>query len=145
MKFIIVTIRRESDKVPMKYPAAYSAEEMQGKRRGAAIRDGGIQRGGDSAEMLCRVPDDYADRLALDPDIRIISPPQVEIWLANNPNLAKQPIESVNDESRLIMIQTKIAAGMGLSQEDLDALDPDHPTRGITRKTHDIAGQFKDV
>ncbi len=142
MKFIIVTIRRESDKVPMKYPAAYNSKEMQRKRRGTAIRDGGIQRGGDSAEMLCQVPDAYADTLALDPDIRIIARPQVEAWLAANPNLAKQSIEQVSDEMRLGMIRTKIAAGVALSQEDLDALNPDHPTRGITRKTHDIAGQF---
>ncbi len=141
MKFIIVTIRRTSAK-PMKYPAAYNSKEMQKKARGPTIRDGGIQRGGDSAEMLCRVPDAYADTLALDPDIRILTRPQTEAWLAANPKLAEEPIERVSDELRLTMIRTKIAAGVALSPEDLDALNPDHPTRGITRKTHDIAGQF---
>ncbi len=144
MKFIIVTIRRESDRVPMKYPAAYNAQEMEGKKRGPYIRDGGIGAGQDSEEMLALVVDEHADKLALDPDIRILTRAEADTWLGNDSRLAKQPTEIASDPERLAMIRTKVAAGIALSQEDLDALDPDSPIRGITRKTRDVNGHFPD-
>ena len=143
MQFVVVTIRTSEQK-PMIYPPGYVSRRVQSHRVGAIIYDGGIKRGGPTAEALMAVDNAFADLLVTDPDMRKLTRAEADTWLADNPHIAGNPTETVTDERRLIMIQTKIAAGVALSQEDNDALDPDSSVRGITRKTKDVNGYFPD-
>ncbi len=143
MQFVVVTIRTSEQK-PMIYPAVYRANAVERHRVGPIVYDGGIQRGGPTAECLMAVDNAFSDVLAADPDIRKLTRAEADTWLADNPKVAEKPVEQVNDDLRLAMIRTKIAAGIALSQEDNDALDPTSSVRGITRRTRDVDGYFPD-
>ena len=53
------------------------------------------------------------------------------------------PEERVTSSDRLVAIIAKNISGTALSQEDLDAMNPDHPTSGINRIRKNIADLYK--
>ena len=130
MKYVIVTIKRETDisKPRMRYPVGYDHRDVNN-----TVRDGGLERGEDVEEALIRVNDTVGTLYDRDPDMRIVTKTEADVWLGQEPRLAAQPEERVTDVNRLIAIQTKKAVGVPLTQEDNDALDPDNAIRGINR------------
>lgn len=118
----------------MRYPARYFAQEID--RRGVGpggLYSGHLARGGSEAWCLIILPNDLADEYATDPDMETISVAQADMLLDEWRRLKGRPSEMVTDMNRIIAIQTKLLAGMELSQEDRDALDPDSDVPGINR------------
>lgn len=144
MKYVIVKINKQN--VPgqrMKYPVKYNAYEVDANKIGPIVYEGGIGRGQPFEECMIYLADATADKYAVDPDMRIVAEVEANEWLAANKQEQAKPDETVTDVNRLIAIQVKIAAGKVLSQEDNDALDPDKPTKGISRKKKLAVEVFK--
>lgn len=141
MKKIIVTIRRETTPgLPtMKYPAIYNAREIESDKLGPPIRNGAMAIDGvDSAEILFCVSNALALRYITDSDVRIVNDVQADAWLAINKQELAKPAEEINP-GRISAIAVKQAAGIALSPSDLNALDPEHPERGINKKKTTVA------
>lgn len=144
MKYVIVKINKQN--VPgqrMKYPVKYNAYEVDANKIGPIVYEGGLGRGQPFEECMICLTDGTADKYAIDPDMRIVSETVANQWLATNKQEKDKPDETVTDVNRLIAIQVKIAAGISLSQEDNDALDPDKATKGISRKKKLVTEIFK--
>ena len=144
-KLLLVRIVRNT--IPgqprMKYPDIYDAEEVERHRLGPIVYDGGLARGEDEEWALLCVRDELADKyVKADPrNFKVLSEEEAERWLADNPQLQRQPNETVDDPNRLLAIMAKRMAGLPLSDEDKRALDPDDPTPGIRRvpkKLHEL-------
>lgn len=144
MKFVVVTIRRNPSPgaAPMLYPGGYNAKAVHNSSGGPQLRDGGIGNGDNSEEMLIRVGNELADRLDESPDMRIANLPAADAWILVYANAKGLPEEVVTDSERIALIQAKQTAGIPLTSEDTDALDPDKPVRGVNRRTKDAAGFF---
>jgi len=141
MKFLKVKIIRNTNanEPTMQYPVTYNAAEVEGDIKGRIIYDGGLSRGEDTEECLILVSDDLATIYSKDKDMEVLTKAQANTWLASNDGLKDQPNEQVTDINRLTAIIAKKSAGVELSQEDLDALDPTKDVLGIntTPKTVD--------
>jgi len=135
LKFIKVTIKRDinPDNPTMKYPEVYNADVIESVKAGPIIYDGGLSRGEDTEECLILVSDQIADTYNQDPDISILTKTEAETWIANNTGIQEQPDEQITDSNRLLAILAKQAVGQAFSQEDLDAVNPDKPVKGIEK------------
>ena len=144
MKFVVVTIKTgiDEDKRPMIYPDLYDAVDVGKASQGPLVYDGGIQRGGLTAEMLMYVNDRLANAYTVDPLMRELTQVEADAWLAANPKVQDAPVEQITDADRMQGLLAKNAAGQALSQEDLDAVNPDNSTIGITKRTRDTAGYY---
>ena len=144
MKYVIVTIKRETNpNLPvMQYPSSYKVTEVD-TGRGPQIRDHGLANGLATEEMLVLLPDALADTYAADPDMRIVTEGAANSWLAGVTWVQEQPEEEVTDANRLQAVIAKNGAGIALSAEDLKAMDPDDPIRGITRVPRTAASLFR--
>lgn len=143
MKYVLITTRLGAvGENQIQYPAVYDAVEVDRNKLGPLIYKGRHDEGDETGEVLTALKDEVADRYAQDPDVRIITKAAATTWLKNNPNMANDPEEQVTDSERLVAIQTKIAAGITLSTEDRDALDPDKPVRGINRRLKNADSYF---
>ncbi len=135
MKFILVTIKAggDTDKNPMVWPKIWNAQHVQRNKIGPTILDGGIRRGGATAEALLHVTNRLAEAYTIDDDIREMTQAEAEAWILANPQVQGRPDEEVTDANRLTAIIAKKAAGQALSQEDKDAVNPDNSTAGVIK------------
>lgn len=148
--YLIVDIHRQNDRNhPMGYPALYDAQEVEAHRVGPIVYEGAMSRGEDVEECLLCVSRQLAESYATDPEgrMRVITESEADVWLQANRQLAERmPEERVDDEGRMLAIIAKCLAAQAapgvLSQEDLDALDPDRPVRGIRRQRRTARGVF---
>jgi hypothetical protein len=129
----------------MVYPAGYNAVEVD--RLGTGPLPGGysghIGLGGGEEWLCIGLDDEVAARYALDPDMAIVTPEDADTDMDDWETLRGEPKEKVTDAVRIQAIAAKQAAGIPLTQEDMDALDPDSPVRGINRRRRavDIVAQ----
>jgi len=141
MKIVKVRIRRGGvGEDMMVYPAPYNAQEVDRSGvgpcgiNGTGAYSGGIGRGQDHEFCLILLDDEVADRYLESPDMEEVSAAVadslMEEWRLDN----DESEEVVTDPARLQAIVAKQGAGIALSQEDLDALDPEKPTRGINKR-----------
>ena len=144
MKYVVVTIRRDSDltRPRMRYPPAYDAKDVDASKRGPLVLDQGLANGDATEEMLMWVNDRLANAYVSDPDMREITEAEADTWLGGVARVQERPEEVVTDVDRMVAIQAKVAAGVSLSTEDMNALDPDHAVRGINRKLKTAAAIF---
>ncbi len=143
MKYVLITTRLGApNENQIQYPAVYDAAEVDRVKLGPLVYKGRHDEGDETGEVCTCMKDEAAAKYAQDPDIQILTEAETTRWLQANPNLAGIPEEQVTDPDRLQAIQTKIAAGVALSTEDRDALDPDKPVRGINRKRKDAQSYF---
>lgn len=144
MKFVLVTINLET--IPgrnrMNYPKVYNAQEVEIRKKGPLQYDGGIGRGESTEELLIYLQNETADKYAEDIRIRIITDAEANTWLSKCKRLEGSGEERVTDPNRMLAIIAKNAAGVALSQEDLDALNPDNKIAGINRKRKNITDMY---
>lgn len=138
MKVLKVRIRRGGKGEPMMvYPARYDAEEVDRSGlgpcnvNGTLAYSGHIGKGKSKEWCYITLEDKLADEYALDPDMEIVTAAaadaDMEAWRVAN----GLPAERI-DTTRIQAIAVKQAAGIELSQTDLDALDPTKSEPGIT-------------
>jgi hypothetical protein len=139
MKYVIVTIRRETEpglprmRWPMDPHGPWDPQEVDLKKQGPILLCGGLAKGRDTEEALACLTDSLADAYATHADIRIVSEAEANAWLDEH-GYMEGPATKVTDVDRLIgMLVKKLVAGADPDQEDLDALDPDKPVAGISR------------
>lgn len=144
MKLVSVRIRRgdyKKGEAQLVYPDRYDPREVDAEGL-SAVQLGGnagvgmsgdIGRGGTEEFCVIALPDALADEYAEDPDMELITETQCDLlhedWRKSN----GLPEEMVTDEMRLRVIEAKQKAGIALSQEDMDALDPTKPVKGINK------------
>lgn len=155
MRLLKVRIKRgdyTKGEPQMVYPAKYNPVEVDRVGRSSVMINsagislsGDIGRGDDEEFCIIAMPDELALEYAKDPDMAIISSEEadalMESWRENN----KVPVEAVADPVRLQAISAKQAAGIALSQEDMDALDPEKDTRGINKTRKPVGEMVKDI
>lgn len=129
----------------MAYPSAYKGKEVDGRGLGVIGYSGDISRGGTEAWCLIAVDDALAAVYAADPDMEIVTRTQAEALLEQWRIAKGEPDEQVNDPDRLTAIIAKQGAGIALSAEDLDALDPTNATAGIVKQSVQFKQTLKDV
>ena len=92
-----------------------------------------VARGESEGHCLVILPSALADDYATDPGMNIVTAARADALVDKWRQLKGHPAEIVTDERRIAAITAKIQAGIALSQEDRDALDPDSPVRGVSR------------
>ena len=119
-----------------RYPDCYDAQEVHRNQLGGNLYLGEIARGAAQDECLIYVESRLAQRYkrACPGDFKILTEAEADTWLAAHPAIANRTDEVVSDIERLQAIQAKAAAGAPITQDDRDALDPDHPKPGISRQ-----------
>lgn len=129
----------------MLYPEPYNAQEVHRNMKFQLLYEGGITNGfnEETEEMLVYLMDEVADRYAKSTRMRIITRAEAGTWMTAARSLIDVPEEIVTDVDRMVAIQAKKAAGVTLTREDADAMDPDKAVRGINRKPKTIAGYFE--
>lgn len=73
------------------------------------------------------VPDDLYDEFLKLPEFSI--PSQAEVQSYTDKHLPKR--EVMQDESKVLSLLAKVGRGNALTQQEKDALDPAHPTKGL--------------
>lgn len=141
MKIVRVNIKRGgAGKGGMIYPAGYDPVEVD--RHGTGPLPGGysghIGMGGSEEWLYIGLDDAVADAYALDPDMEIVAAADADTDMDEWQTMRGEPSERVTDPDRIQAIVAKQAAGITLTQEDRDALDPDSPVRGINRRTRAV-------
>ena len=138
MKFVHFTVTRETKGTRFVYPPSFNAQEIEHKKTGIHLYAENILQGG----LLLRFDDDtfVARRYINQPGVSILPKPQADAWIATN--RASDPEEETTDPNRMLAILAKSAASIALSTEDLDALDPDKPERGINRRRKRVEDYF---
>jgi len=136
----------------MEYPARYNALEVDtfgvgplNVMGGAAAYSGGIGRGEDEEWCLIVLPDALATEYAEDPEMELITSTEadtlMEQWRIDN----NEPEEVTTDPDRISAIRAKQAVGIALSADDLRALDPNDPMRGINKRLRPIHKKIADI
>lgn len=141
MKIVQVRIQRGAEGEDlMVYPSRYRAQEVDRNGLGplnvnqSGAYSGHIARGGNEAWCLIILEDDLANEYALDSGMKIITP-QAADDLMEQWRVAKgESEEVVQSPERLMAIAAKQAAGLSLTAEDLQALDPEHAMPGVNKR-----------
>jgi len=126
----------------MVYPDVYDAIEVERNKKGPIVYEGALSFGEDTEECLIYLKGIVADAYALHADISIITEAQADVWLAANRQLQRLPETRITDADRLTTIALKQQLGEEFDEEDLQALDPDEPMRGINRVPKTARGIF---
>ena len=136
-KYVVFTITlNEGDTGSrMKYPPIWDPYEVDHYKSGPILLDGGLSRGEDSEEGLFYTTTEVADKYVNDnPALcRIVSEAEANTWIQGNKKFQKMPDEEYHQE-RLLGALVRQLVGGAPTQDDLDAINPDHPSPGI-RKT----------
>ena len=128
----------------MVYPGRYNAQEVDRRGigplnvMGAMAYSGHIGMGGEEEWCLIALPESLAQDYAKSLDMEIVAPEVADGLMETWRVMQGRPLEVVSDPNRLLAINTKLAAGLELSEEDRRALDPDDPTPGITKRLRPI-------
>jgi len=130
------------------YPNRYNAQEVDANGTGPAavgIYSGELRQGMDSGHCLIILKSDLADIYAAEVGMEIVSPSVADALLEKWRKSQNLPSEVVSDPDRLNLIQLKKQLGITLSQEDLDALDPDKKVPGVSRYNTPLRERFPDM
>ena len=146
MKLVKVTIRRgQLNENAMMYPLKYNAVEVDRmgmyattlNKAGVSL-SGGLSRAEDHEFCIIALPDTLAVDYATDPDMEIVNEVTadslMERWRMGNGT----PEDVVTDVARIQAITAKQNAAITLTQEDLDALNPDSPVKGINKSRRPV-------
>lgn len=139
MKFVKVRIRRgdqASGEPQMVYPAMFNPYEVQSSGVGHLHQgySGHIGFGGSEEWTIIGVDDAVADRYATDPDMAIVTATQADVEMESWRLFRGDPAEEIRDPVRIQAIVAKQAVGLALTAEDMAALDPTSPVRGINKR-----------
>ena len=142
-KYVIVTIRRNPrrNQARMKYPAIFDPMEVEENMIGPHVRDKGLAKGQDTEECMICLKDACADKYNTDSDCRVVDEVEADAWLANCPTIQDAPPEEF-DQNALLAALARHLVGGGAHQNDVDALNPDHPRLGIRKKKTTAAEIF---
>ena len=146
MKYLKIKIKRGDPKKGehmMVYPDVYDPQEVETVKIGPILYSGKIGQGASEEYcIVCFSNDETANTYIKEGkgDITELSADEVDAWMKNEWEGKDMSEEQVTDPDRIQAIIAKKHAGISLSQEDIDALNPDKPVRGINRinKDHNI-------
>lgn len=141
-EIVKVLIRRDTNPTnsSMVYPDRYIATEVDACGigptgvNGSASYSGHMARGGDVEWCFIMLPYDLAYEYAEDPDMDVVTPEHADECMERWCRERGDSEDIVRDRERVLAINTKLLAGIELTQEDKDALDPESPIRGINKR-----------
>lgn len=143
MKYVIITVRRAIDGT-IAFPPGYDPQEVDKFTRGGIIRNGGLARGEETGEWLvCFTDDVIADKYIRMPFGRELTETEADDWIASNPQELVRPQIEETDPNMVKLIDLKLRMGKPLTQEEEDALDPDKPTLGFSRRKTKAKDRFQ--
>lgn len=162
MKWLLVLIVRGTqpgDPVMLR-PPPWDSEEVQRWGHHGAVRDGGLARGQDVEEELVLISDTIANSYTAEnpTHYRILTDFEADKWCERAAALRGEPAVAITDPDRIRLTETKMRAAAlaaegklanlevpPVTQEDLDALDPDRPTPGVNRIVRKASTYFPGV
>jgi hypothetical protein len=168
MKIIKARIHRVTKPAPgqgrMGYPTGYNNDDVIGQgvgpgafQNGTGAYSGGIGRGQDEEWCLFLIPDALANQYVLDADMEIVSEATadalMEQWRIDNNETETvvtdpdrvQTIYAKQEAGTGMTPEEKTAAGLDLTQEEQDILDPDNPLPGINKRLRLVADIVADT
>ena len=141
MKYLKIRIHRGDHRRgenQMVYPDVYDAMEVERAKFGPILYPNEIGKGASEEDcVICFHDDVVATEYLKDPGIVELSEAEVDEYMATRWERRQDSLERVTDPDRISVIQVKLAAGMELTDEDRDVLDPDKRTPGINRANKD--------
>lgn len=146
MKYLKIKIRRgdaKNGENAMVYPEVYDAKEVEDVKIGPILYPNEMGHGADEEDcVICFGDDVIADEYIAQGkgDIVELLEAEVDDYMLTRWERRNDGEEQTTDPNRLLAIQVKLQAGITLSPEDQDALDPDKRVSGINRinKNHNI-------
>ena len=141
MKYLKIRIRRGDHRRgenQMVYPDVYDAMEVERSKFGPILYPNEIGKGASEEDcIICFHDDKVAKAYLKDLGIVELSEKEVDEYMATRWDQRQASQERVTDPDRISVISVKLAAGMELTDEDRDVLNPDKRTAGINRINKD--------
>ena len=131
------------------YPERYNPQEID--RQGQLIGPGNggysghIGLGGDEEWCILVLPDALANEYAEDRDMEIITMSEADTLREQWRQFRGETEERVDDPERIQAVRAKQEAGIALSQEDRDALDPNSDVPGIRKRIRPLQDVVRGV
>ena len=127
----------------MVYPDIYDAMEVEQSKIGPILYPNEIGKGAKEEDcVICFGDDNIANEYIThsNGDIKALTEAEVDEYMGTRWEHHKDGVEQVVNPDRLLAIQAKLQAGIKLSTEDQDALDPNKRVTGINKlnKDHNI-------
>jgi hypothetical protein len=146
MKYLKIRIRRGDSKKgehQMVYPDIYDAMEVEQVKVGPILYPNEIGKGASEEDcLICFSDNTTADEYIAqgDGDIIQLTEAEVDEYMNTRWERRNDGEEQVLNPERLLAIQVKLQAGVALSGEDQDVLNPDKRVSGINKinKDHNI-------
>ena len=146
MKCIKVLIRRGgAGEDMMVYPNLYNAQEVDRNGIGplgvnqVGAYSGHIGNGGSQEWCIIILDDVLAAAYARDPDMEIVTAIQADALMEQWRGEKNESEEVIPDLDLITYIKTKQAVGDTLTGDDLRALNPADPMRGINKRLRKVA------
>ena len=120
----------------MVYPECYDAQEVEHAKMGPILYPNEMGHGAAEEDcLICLGDDAIADEYIAQGkgDIVELLEAGVDEYMLTRWENRNSGTERVTDNDKLLAIQVKLQAGIALSAEDHDALNPDKRTTGINR------------
>lgn len=138
MTFVKATIRPNPSGGAL-YPDAWDAKKIDRFKKGPIVMNHGLAEGGDQAEYLVYLRDEYAAEISDDPHLETLTRKEASDWLEENDRDFDRSREVVQDPDRISAIQAKLAAkdaghDVDLTDEDRRALQPDEDVPGVNKR-----------
>jgi hypothetical protein len=146
MKYLKIRIRRGDSRKgehQMVYPDIYDAMEVEQVKVGPILYPNEIGKGASEEDcLICFGDDTIADEYISQSkgDITQLTEAEVDEYMSTRWERRNDGEEQVTNPERLLAIQVKLQAGVTLSAEDRDVLNPDKRVAGINKinKNHNI-------
>ena len=146
MKYLKIRIRRgdiRKGEPQMVYPDIYDAMEVEQVKVGPILYPNEIGKGASEEDcLICFGDDTIADEYISQSkgDITQLTEVEVDEYMNTRWERRNDGEEQVLNPERLLAIQVKLQAGVALSAEDRDVLNPDKRVAGINKinKDHNI-------
>ncbi len=146
MKYLKIRIRRGDSRKgehQMVYPDIYDAMEVEQVKVGPILYPNEIGKGASEEDcLICFGDDAVADEYISQSkgDITQLTEAEVDKYMRTRWERRNDGEEQVTNPERLLAIQVKLQAGLALSGEDQDVVNPDKRVAGINKinKDHNI-------
>lgn len=146
MKYLKIRIRRGDSKKgehQMVYPDIYDAMEVEQVKVGPILYPNEIGKGASEEDcLICFGDDTIADEYIAQSkgNITQLTEAEVDGYMGTRWERRNDGEEQVTNPERLLAIQVKLQAGVPLTTEDQDVLNPDKRVAGINKinKDHNI-------
>jgi len=143
MRFVEFAIAFGPEDGRYQYPAVYNARSIEAEKSGPLIYNDNSRRKRSGSAVLVRFEDDalVARKYQGETGVRVLrDEAAADAWILANTQ--DEPLDTIDDTDRFLLILAKQAVGATMTQDDIDSTDPTSPVPGVRRKRKTAAGFF---